>query len=82
MNGGIHDAINLAQRLSNVWHGRSEKSELNQYDRQRRLVTLKSVQRQSIDNKRNLEAKTQKDQDCFRDRIRAAASSPIFDATF
>ncbi len=56
MNGGIHDAINLTSRLVEVWHGRTAENELERYDRQRRLVTLEYIERQSIQNKRNLES--------------------------
>jgi len=56
MNGGIHDAINLTQRLAAVWHGRADESELDRYDQQRRLVTLEYIQKQTIQNKRNLES--------------------------
>jgi 3-(3-hydroxy-phenyl)propionate hydroxylase len=56
MNGGIHDAINLTSRVIEVWHGRQSESELERYDRQRRLVTLEYIEKQSIQNKRNLES--------------------------
>jgi 3-(3-hydroxy-phenyl)propionate hydroxylase len=56
MNGGIHDAINLTSRLVDVWHGRKADTELERYDRQRRLVTLEYIEKQSIQNKRNLES--------------------------
>ena len=56
MNGGIHDAINLTARLADVWHGRKADAELERYDRQRRLVTLEYIEKQSIQNKRNLES--------------------------
>jgi 3-(3-hydroxy-phenyl)propionate hydroxylase len=56
MNGGIHDAINLTSRLVDVWHGSEADSELERYDRQRRLVTLEYIEKQSIQNKRNLES--------------------------
>jgi 3-(3-hydroxy-phenyl)propionate hydroxylase len=56
MNGGIHDAINLTERLADVWHGQSGVAELQRFDRQRRLVTLEYIETQSIKNKRNLES--------------------------
>ena len=56
MNGGIHDAINLTARLVEVWHGRNGEAELDRYDKQRRLVTLEYIEKQSIQNKRNLES--------------------------
>jgi 3-(3-hydroxy-phenyl)propionate hydroxylase len=56
MNGGIHDAINLTSRLAAVWHGKAPDSELDRYDRQRRLVTIETIQTQTIQNKKNLES--------------------------
>jgi len=55
MNGGIHDAMNLTTRLADVWHGTAPDRELDRYERQRRLVTLEYIEKQSIQNKRNLE---------------------------
>jgi 3-(3-hydroxy-phenyl)propionate hydroxylase len=56
MNGGIHDAMNLTARLIEVWHDRKPEAELDRYDKQRRLVTLEYIEKQSIQNKRNLES--------------------------
>ena len=56
MNGGIHDAINLTSRMVDVWHETTADAELEGYDRQRRLVTLEYIEKQSIQNKRNLES--------------------------
>jgi 3-(3-hydroxy-phenyl)propionate hydroxylase len=56
MNGGIHDAINLTSRLVEVWQGTTAGAELERYDKQRRLVTLEYIEKQSIQNKRNLES--------------------------
>ena len=55
MNGGIHDAVNLTERLAAVWHGTAGDAELDRYDAQRRLVTLETIQTQTIQNKKNLE---------------------------
>ena len=44
MNGGIHDAINLTERLVEVWHGAKGETELDRYDKQRRLVTLEYIE--------------------------------------
>ena len=76
MNGGIHDAVNLAARLARVWHGEMPEDELDRYDRQRRLVTLEYVQTQTIRNKRNLEARAPEEQSRFRDEMRDIASDP------
>jgi 3-(3-hydroxy-phenyl)propionate hydroxylase len=76
MNGGIHDAINLTTRLAAICKEESADTELNRYASQRRLVTLESVQSQSIQNKRDLEASDERDQAEFRDRLRRIAADP------
>jgi 3-(3-hydroxy-phenyl)propionate hydroxylase len=72
MNGGIHDAINLTDRLAAVWHGSKGDAEIDRFDKQRRLVTKEYVERQSIQNKKNLEAPGSE----FRDRLAAIAADP------
>jgi 3-(3-hydroxy-phenyl)propionate hydroxylase len=57
MNGGIHDAFNLAEKLAAVIAGRAGEDELDRYERQRRPVALEYVNKITIANKRNLEAK-------------------------
>jgi 3-(3-hydroxy-phenyl)propionate hydroxylase len=71
MNGGVHDALNLAQRLAWVWKGEAPETELDRYDLQRRQVTLEYVQKYTIQNKRDLEAADESAQNEFRDRLRS-----------
>jgi 2-polyprenyl-6-methoxyphenol hydroxylase-like FAD-dependent oxidoreductase len=72
MNGGIHDAVNLAARLAAVWRGNADDAELERFDKQRRLVTLEYIQKYTIQNKKNLESPG----DEFRDSLRAIAADP------
>ena len=46
----------MTSRLIEVWHGAKAEAKLERYDRQRRLVTLEYIEKQSIQNKRNLES--------------------------
>ena len=55
LNSGIHDAINLAEKLGRVWRGEAGESLLDLYTRQRRHATIEQVQTMSIRNKRLLE---------------------------
>lgn len=55
MNGGIHDALNLAEKLAAVALGNSGEEELDRYDRQRRHAAVTYVQAQTIANKKLLE---------------------------
>ncbi len=72
MNGGIHDAINLTDRLVDVWKGGAPDTELDRYDRQRRLVTLETIQTQTIQNKKNLESQGPE----FRESLQKIKADP------
>jgi len=72
MNGGIHDAVNLAARLAAVWRGDAPDSEIDRFDKQRRLVTLEYIQKYTIQNKKNLESPG----DEFRQSLQAIAADP------
>jgi 3-(3-hydroxy-phenyl)propionate hydroxylase len=72
MNGGIHDAINLTGRMVEVWRGIKPEAELERFDLQRRRVTKEHVERQSIQNKKNLEAADSE----FRDWLLRTAADP------
>ena len=72
MNGGIHDAVNLAARLAAVWRGDAPEADLDRFDKQRRLVTLEYIQKYTIQNKKNLESPG----DEFRQSLQAIAADP------
>ncbi|MGC1445308.1 MAG: FAD-dependent monooxygenase, partial [Xanthobacteraceae bacterium] len=72
MNGGIHDAVNLAERLAAVWRGEAPDGELDRFDKQRRLVTLEYIQKYTIQNKKNLESSG----DEFGQSLRAIEDDP------
>jgi 3-(3-hydroxy-phenyl)propionate hydroxylase len=72
MNGGIHDAVNLAARLAMVWRGDAPDVDLDRFDKQRRLVTLEYLQKYTIQNKRNLESSG----DEFGESLRAIKAEP------
>jgi len=76
LNGGVHDAVNLVEKLVPVLRHEADADVLDLYDRQRRGVTVEHVQRQTIQNKKNLEAATPEDQADFQARMAEAASDP------
>lgn len=55
MNGGIHDGVNLADKLARVIHGEAGDELLDLYSRQRRHAAVNYVQAQTIANKRLME---------------------------
>lgn len=50
MNGGVHDAFNLAEKLARAWRGESEEL-LDLYERQRRPVAREQIIAQSDANR-------------------------------
>ena len=76
LNGGIHDAINLAEKLGKVCRGEAGSELLDLYVRQRRTVNLEYVQEYSIRNLKRLTAKTEEERRKNFDELRRAASTP------
>jgi 3-(3-hydroxy-phenyl)propionate hydroxylase len=56
MNFGIHDAVELAERLHRIVAlGSDQEHELDEYDRIRRSLNVEYVQAQTVQNKKRLE---------------------------
>jgi 3-(3-hydroxy-phenyl)propionate hydroxylase len=75
LNGGIHDAINLAGKLGPVCLGTGDASLLDRYERQRRTVNLEYVQEHSIKNLKRLTAKTEEERQKNFDELRHGAQT-------
>jgi 3-(3-hydroxy-phenyl)propionate hydroxylase len=76
MNGGIHDGINLADKLARVIHGEAGEALLDLYSRQRRHAAVKYVQAQTIANKRLMEERDPAVRTKNFDELRRAAENP------
>jgi 3-(3-hydroxy-phenyl)propionate hydroxylase len=73
MNGGMHDAFNLADKLAEVWAGADDRL-LDRYQRQRRTVAIEAVQQQT---NRNHQILSERDPEIRRqslDALRRTAS--------
>ena len=76
LNGGIQDAVSLADKLVRiVLDGESERL-LDLYDLQRRTVAIEFVQEQTIANKKRLEAANPDVRKRNLDDSRATATDP------
>ena len=76
MNSGVQDAMNLADKLGQLWRGAADDTILDRYTRQRRYVALEDVREQSI---RNTKLLNEKDPDVRRkslDDMRALGADP------
>jgi 3-(3-hydroxy-phenyl)propionate hydroxylase len=76
MNGGIHDAINLAEKLSLVIGGECGDQLLDLYDRQRRHVAREYIQTQTIANKKLMEERDMAARQAMFDELRRTADDP------
>ncbi|MGZ0187375.1 MAG: FAD-dependent oxidoreductase [Alphaproteobacteria bacterium] len=76
MNGGIHDAFNLGEKLVAVMAKGADPAILNQYETERRPVALEYVNEITIRNKRNLETADPAEQSAFRAMLAATAADP------
>jgi 3-(3-hydroxy-phenyl)propionate hydroxylase len=76
MNGGIHDAVNLAEKLSLVMRGESGEELLDLYDRQRRHVAREYIQTQTIANKKLMEERDMAARQAMFDELRRTADDP------
>lgn len=76
MNGGIHDAMNLAEKLGRVMRREAGDQLLDLYSRQRRKVAIDYVQAQTIRNKKMLEERDAAVRRRNLDDLRRAAGDP------
>jgi 3-(3-hydroxy-phenyl)propionate hydroxylase len=76
LNSGVHDAMNLADKLARILHGDGEETELDRYERQRRHVAIKHTQAQTIRNKRLLQEKDPAVRRRNHDELRRTAEDP------
>jgi 3-(3-hydroxy-phenyl)propionate hydroxylase len=77
LNGALHGAFNLGEKLAQVWRGEVEESLLDRYVRQRRGANVAFVQAQSIRNKQVLEEKDPAVRRRNLDELRAIAADPV-----
>jgi len=76
LNSGIHDAMNLAGKVAQVWRGDADPQLLDLYVRQRRAATIEQVQAMSIRNKRLLEERDPGVQRSRMEELVAVAADP------
>ena len=76
LNGGIHDAFNLTDKLGKVCRGEADAALLDLYVRQRRTVNLEYVQEVSIRNLQRLNEKSEPQRQENFDWLRRQAATP------
>ncbi len=76
MNGGIHDAVNLCDKIASVWRGEAGEEVFDRYDRQRRPIAIEYVQKATLANKANLEETDPEIRRRRQDELRRTAEDP------
>jgi 3-(3-hydroxy-phenyl)propionate hydroxylase len=76
MNSGVHDAFNLADKLTAILRGEVDEDVLDRYERQRRHVAIQHTQAQTIRNKRLLTETDPEVRKKNQDELRRIAEDP------
>ena len=76
MNGGVHDAFNLAEKLARVWKGEVDQLLMERYSRQRRKVAVDVVQQQALRNRQLLNQRDPAVRRAYHDELRGIAADP------
>jgi 3-(3-hydroxy-phenyl)propionate hydroxylase len=76
MNGGIHDAMNLTEKLARILAGADAGPLLDRYTAERRKAQVDHIQAQSIQNKETLGEKDPEVRARKLDAIRAMGADP------
>jgi 3-(3-hydroxy-phenyl)propionate hydroxylase len=76
LNCGVHDGVELAERLARYCGGAAGTDELDLYDRRRRPLNIEFVQSQTVNNKKRLEEKDPAVRAAHFEQLRQTAADP------
>ena len=76
MNGGVHDAFNLADKLVDILVNGADEALLDRYERQRRSVAIEYINANTARNKKNIEERNPEARRKTHDELRAIAANP------
>lgn len=76
MNGGVHDAMNLCEKLIDVVNHHHDESLLDRYERQRRTIAIEYINASTARNKKMLEERDPVARLKSQQELRAIAENP------
>jgi 3-(3-hydroxy-phenyl)propionate hydroxylase len=82
LNGSVHAAVNLTEKLGPVWRGDAADALLDRYVRQRRQANIEFVQAQSIRNKQLLDERDPAIRAQRLDELRRTCADPALAKQF
>jgi 3-(3-hydroxy-phenyl)propionate hydroxylase len=77
MNGGVHDAFNLCEKLLAVIQQGQDVSLLDRYERQRRTIAIEYINASTARNKQEIEERDPVQRKKTQDALRATAADPV-----
>ena len=76
MNGGVHDAFNLSDKLVEILNQGASEELLDLYERQRRAVAIEYINANTQRNKKTIEERDPVRRQAVHDELRAIAADP------
>jgi len=76
MNGGVHDAFNLSDKLVEILNEGASEDLLDHYERQRRAVAIEYINANTQRNKKTIEERDPAKRQAVHDELRAIAADP------
>jgi 3-(3-hydroxy-phenyl)propionate hydroxylase len=76
MNGGVHDAFNLADKLVQIINHKASDALLQRYERQRRSVAIDYINANTARNKKTMEERDPAVRQKTHDQLREIAANP------
>jgi 3-(3-hydroxy-phenyl)propionate hydroxylase len=77
MNGGLHDALNLAEKIVAVHRGEADDASLDRYERQRRPIAVEYINANTARNKKTLEERDPAVRARSQEEMRRTAEDPV-----
>jgi 3-(3-hydroxy-phenyl)propionate hydroxylase len=77
MNGGIHDAFNLSEKLGTILQGQGGPEALALYERQRRPIAISHVLEQSGRNRARMQERDMTKRQAAMEELQRKASDPV-----
>lgn len=76
MNGGVHDAMNLTQKLLQVIQQGADMALMSRYERQRRTIAVDYINASTARNKREIEERDPVVRQRVQDELKATCENP------
>ena len=77
MNGAVHDAFNLSDKLVQILNHGADDALLDRYERQRRAVAIEYINANTARNKKIMEERDPHVRRETQDHLRAIADDPV-----